>query len=312
MKISDILVEKTPHLSFEVFPPKTDAAYEGVLKATEAIAELKPSYMSVTYGAGGGTSKNTVKIASHIKDKYNVPSLAHLTCVSSTKEEVHQVIDQLKAAGIENILALRGDIPLGETTTCGDFNYATDLVKFVRDEFGDKFEIAVAGSPEGHIACRSLDADIAVLRQKQDNGADYIMTQLCWDMEQFKYWLDSIREAGVTMPVDVGVMPILDMSATINMALSRNGCVMDRELCRLISRNWLFPNPFNAKDSDGKPFDMFYEDKIRRFKEEGIEYTIRQINEYRALGVDGIHLYALNKWKDVSEIIDRSGLRTLI
>ena len=104
MKISDILVEKTPHLSFEVFPPKTDAAYEGVLKATEAIAELKPSYMSVTYGAGGGTSKNTVKIASHIKDKYDVPSLAHLTCVSSTKEEVHQVIDQLKAAGIENIL----------------------------------------------------------------------------------------------------------------------------------------------------------------------------------------------------------------
>ena len=103
MKISDILVEKTPHLSFEVFPPKTDAAYEGVLKATEAIAELKPSYMSVTYGAGGGTSKNTVKIASHIKDKYNVPSLAHLTCVSSTKEEVHQVIDQLKAAGIEKV-----------------------------------------------------------------------------------------------------------------------------------------------------------------------------------------------------------------
>ena len=96
------------------------------------------------------------------------------------------------------------------------------------------------------------------------------------------------------------------------MALSRNGCVMDSELCRLISRNWLFPNPFNAKDADGKPFDMFYEDKLKRFKEEGIEYTIRQIDEYRALGVDGIHLYALNKWKDVSEIIDRSGLRTLI
>ena len=95
------------------------------------------------------------------------------------------------------------------------------------------------------------------------------------------------------------------------MALSRNGCVMDSELCRLISRNWLFPNPFNAKDADGKPFDMFYEDKVKRFKEEGIEYTIRQIDEYRALGVDGIHLYALNKWKDVSEIIDRSGLRTI-
>ena len=231
---------------------------------------------------------------------------------AQTKEGIKEQLEQYLAEGVDHMLALRGDIPLGETTTCGDFNYATDLVKFVRDEFGDKFEIAVAGSPEGHIACRSLDADIAVLRQKQDNGADYIMTQLCWDMEQFKYWLDAIREAGVTMPVDVGVMPILDQAATINMALSRNGCVMDSELCRLISRNWLFPNPFNAKDADGKPFDMFYEDKVKRFKEEGIEYTIRQIDEYRALGVDGIHLYALNKWKDVSEIIDRSGLRTLI
>ena len=167
-------------------------------------------------------------------------------------------------------------------------------------------------SPEGHIACRSLEADISVLRQKQDNGADYIMTQLCWDMEQFKRWLDAIRKAGVTMPVDVGIMPILDQAATINMALSRNGCVMDRELSRMISRHWLFPNPFNPKDADGKPFDMFYDKKVKEFKEEGIEYTIRQIDEYRALGVNGIHLYALNKWKDVSEIIERSGLRTLV
>ena len=226
--------------------------------------------------------------------------------------EVFKVLEQYLAEGVDHMLALRGDIPLGETTTCGDFDYATDLVAFTRKEFGDKFEIAVAGSPEGHISCRSLDADIAVLKMKQDNGADYIMTQLCWDMEQFKYWLDAIREAGVTMPVDVGVMPILDMSATINMALSRNGCVMDSELCRLISRNWLFPNPFAAKDADGKPFDMFYDDKVKRFREAGIEYTIKQIDTYRSLGVNGIHLYALNKWKDVSEIIDRAGLKTLI
>ena len=152
--------------------------------------------------------------------------------------------------GRRSYAALRGDIPLGETTTCGDFDYATDLVAFTRKEFGDKFEIAVAGSPEGHISCRSLDADIAVLRQKQDNGADYIMTQLCWDMEQFKVWLDKIRSAGVTMPVDVGIMPILDQAATINMALSRNGCVMERELARLISKYWLFPNPFAAKDAE--------------------------------------------------------------
>lgn len=147
---------------------------------------------------------------------------------------------------------------------------------------------------------------------KQDNGADYIMTQLCWDMEQFKVWLDKIRSAGVTMPVDVGIMPILDQAATINMALSRNGCVMERELARLISKYWLFPNPFAAKDAEGKPFDMFYEQKVRDFKEAGIEYTIKQIDAYRALGVDGIHLYALNKWQDVSRIIKESGMRTLV
>ena len=178
---------------------------------------------------------------------------------------------------------------------------------YVRKEFGDKFEIAVAGSPEGHIACRSLDADIAVLKMKQDNGADYIMTQLCWDMEQFKRWLDKIRTAGVTMPVDVGIMPILDQAATINMALSRNGCVMERELSRLISKYWIFPNPF-----DKEPFDDALEQKKADFKEAGIEYTIKQIDAYRALGIEGIHLYALNKWQDVSRIVKESGMRTLV
>ena len=314
MSVADIY-EKRATFSFEVFPPKTDVGMEklcgkdGVL---DKLYTLEPDYISCTYGAGGTNVGKNLEVLDKIQKDGKCTPVTHFTCIGNTKEGIKEQLEQYLAEGVDHMLALRGDIPLGETTTCGDFNYATDLVKFVRDEFGDKFEIAVAGSPEGHIACRSLDADIAVLRQKQDNGADYIMTQLCWDMEQFKYWLDAIREAGVTMPVDVGVMPILDQAATINMALSRNGCVMDSELCRLISRNWLFPNPFNVKDADGKPFDMFYEDKVKRFKEEGIEYTIRQIDEYRALGVDGIHLYALNKWKDVSEIIDRSGLRTLI
>ncbi|MDD3217971.1 MAG: methylenetetrahydrofolate reductase, partial [Lachnospiraceae bacterium] len=152
-----------------------------------------------------------------------------------------------------------------------------------------------------------LEADIAVLKQKQDNGADYIMTQLCLDMDQFAYWLDAIRQAGITMPVDVGIMPILDQAATINMALSRNGCVMPRELCEIISKNWIFPNPF-VKD----PFDADVEGKKAAFKEAGIEYTINQIDQYRALGVEGIHLYALNKYQDVSEIIERSGMRTMV
>ena len=300
MKLSEAMREKML-LSFELFPPKTEKGMANLPGTIEHLMKYRPEYISCTYGAGGGNVGANREVCQMIKNAGTTP-VTHFTVIKNTKEGIKEQLEQYLAEGVDHMLALRGDIPLGETTTCGDFNYATDLVKFVRDEFGDKFEIAVAGSPEGHIACRSLDADIA----------DYIMTQLCWDMEQFKYWLDAIREAGVTMPVDVGVMPILDQAATINMALSRNGCVMDSELCRLISRNWLFPNPFNAKDADGKPFDMFYEDKVKRFKEEGIEYTIRQIDEYRALGVDGIHLYALNKWKDVSEIIDRSGLRTLI
>ena len=308
MKLSDAMREKML-LSFELFPPKTEKGMTNLPGTIEHLMKYKPEYISCTYGAGGGNVGANREVCQMIRNAGTIP-VTHFTVIKNTKEGIKKQLQQYLAEGVDHMLALRGDIPLGETTTCGDFNYATDLVRFVRDEFGDKFEIAVAGSPEGHIACRSLDADIAVLRQKQDNGADYIMTQLCWDMEQFKYWLDAIREAGVTKTAPYPSRA--DQAATINMALSRNGCVMDSELCRLISRNWLFPNPFNAKDADGKPFDMFYEDKLKRFKEEGIEYTIRQIDEYRALGVDGIHLYALNKWKDVSEIIDRSGLRTLI
>ena len=246
-----------------------------------------------------------------IKKAGSIP-VTHFTVIKNTKEGIREQLDQYLEEGVDHMLALRGDFPMGETSTMGDFDYATDLVKFVRDQYGDKFEIAVAGSPEGHISCRSLEADIAVLKQKTGQWC-----RLHHDTALLGYGTVQIlagcnRKAGVTMPVDVGVMPILDQAATINMALSRNGCVMDRELSRLISRHWLFPNPFAAKDAEGKPFDLFYDKKIAEFKEEGIEYTIRQIDTYRALGVEGIHLYALNKWKDVSEIINRSGLRTLV
>ena len=305
MKLSEAMKEKML-LSFEVFPPKTEKGMENLPGTIEHLMKYKPEYISCTYGAGGGNVGANREVCQMIKKAGTTP-VTHFTVIKNTKEGIKDQLQQYLDEGVDHMLALRGDIPLGETTTCGDFNYATDLVKFVRNEFGDKFEIAVAGSPEGHIACRSLDADIAVLKQKQDNGADYIMTQLCWDMEQFKYWLDAIDKAGVTMPIDVGIMPILDQAATINMALSRNGCVMEREISRLISKYWIFPNPF-----DKEPFDDALEQKKADFKKAGIEYTIKQIDKYRALGINGIHLYALNKWKDVSEIIDRSGLRTLV
>lgn len=310
MKLAEAMKEKML-LSFELFPPKTDKGMENLPGTIEHLCKYKPEYISCTYGAGGTNVGKNMDVCKMIKDAGTIP-VTHFTCIGNTAEGIKDQLQNYLDNGVDHMLALRGDLPFGWTGTGGDFAYATDLVAYVRKEFGDKIEIAVAGSPEGHISCRSLESDIAVLKQKQDNGADYIMTQLCWDMEQFKYWLDAIRKAGITMPVDVGVMPILDQAATINMALSRNGCVMDRELSRMISRHWLFPNPFAAKDAEGKPFDVFYDKKVAEFKEEGIEYTVKQIDAYRALGVNGIHLYALNKWKDVSEIIDRSGLCTLV
>ena len=305
MKLSEAMKEKML-LSFELFPPKTDKGMENLPGTIEHLCKYKPEYISCTYGAGGTNVGKNMDVCKMIKDAGTIP-VTHFTCIGNTAEGIKDQLQNYLDNGVDHMLALRGDLPFGWTGTGGDFAYATDLVAYVRKEFGDKIEIAVAGSPEGHISCRSLESDIAVLKQKQDNGADYIMTQLCWDMEQFKYWLDAIRCAGITMPVDVGIMPILDQAATINMALSRNACVMPRELCEIISRNWIFPNPF-VKD----PFDADVEGKKERFREAGIEYTINQIDEYRACGINGIHLYALNKWKDVSEIIDRSGLCTLV
>ena len=305
VKLSDMM-KKRQLLSFELFPPKTDRGMANLSETIQQLCRYKPEYISVTYGAGGGNVGANRQVCRMVRNAGTVP-VTHFTVIRNTKQGIREQLETYLKEGVDHILALRGDFPRGETSTGGDFNYATDLVKFIRDEFGEQFEIAVAGSPEGHISCRSLEADIGVLKMKQDNGADYIMTQLCWDMEQFERWLDKIRRAGVTLPVDVGIMPILDQAATINMALSRNGCVMDRELSSLISKYWIFPNPF-----DKAPFDDSLEQKKADFKKAGIEYTIRQIDKYRSLGVEGIHLYAMNKWKDVSQIIERSGIRTLI
>ena len=305
IKFSTMMKEKQL-LSFELFPPKTDKGMENLPVTIEHLCEFRPEYISCTYGAGGANVGRNMDVCKMIQNAGTIP-VTHFTCIGNTREGIRDQLKMYLDHGIDHMLALRGDLPFGWTGTGGDFKYATDLVAFVRKEFGDQFEIAVGGSPEGHIASRSFETDIAVLKQKQDNGADYVMTQLCWDMEQFKRWLDAIRKAGVTLPVDVGVMPILDEAATINMALSRNACVMPRELCKIISKNWIFPNPF-----DKEPFDAAAEQKKADFKKAGIEYTIDQIDEYRALGINGIHLYALNKWKDVSEIIDASGIRTLV
>ena len=267
MSVADIFEERAA-FSFEVFPPKTDAGMEklcgqgGVL---EQLYTLNPDYISCTYGAGGtNVGKNLEVLDKIAKDGKCVP-VTHFTCIGNTREGMKDQLQTYLDHGIDHMLALRGDLPFGWTGTGGDLHYATELVKFVRAEFGEKFTIAVAGSPEGH-----------------------------------------------TMPVDVGIMPILDQAATINMALSRNGCVMPRKLCEIISKNWIFPNPFSVglktAKGDEACFDADIEGKKASFKEAGIEYTINQIDEYRACGIDGIHLYALNKFDDVARIVRESGI----
>lgn len=304
------IMQKRRAFSFEVFPPKTEAGFtklcseDGVL---DKLYTLNPDYISCTYGAGGSNVGMNLEVLKKIKASGKAVPVTHFTCIGNTKQGIKDQLQQYLDNGIDHILALRGDLPYGWTGTGGDFKYATELVKFIRDEFGDKFTIAVAGSPEGHVQCRSLEADIAVLRQKQDEGADYIMTQLCWDLDQFRYWLDAIRSIGITMPVDVGIMPVLDPASTINMALSHNACVMPRELCEIITKYWMFPSPFNPSESEES-----IAQKKADFKKAGMEYTIKLMDEYRACDIDGIHLYALNKFDDVNTLVRESGIVDLI
>ena len=308
MKVTDIM-KKRMAFSFEVFPPKTDKGMEklcgegGVL---EKLYTMNPDYISCTYGAGGTNVGKNLEVLKNIKASGKSVPITHFTCIGNTKDGIRDQLNTYLDNGIDHILALRGDLPFGWTGTGGDLHYATELVKFIRDEFGDKFCIGVAGSPEGHISCRSLDADISFLKQKQDEGADFIMTQLCWDMDQFRRWMDAIRKAGITMPVDVGIMPVLDISATINMALSRNGCVMPRALSEIISKHWIFPNPFAPNEPDES-----IAQKKADFKEAGLEYTVKLIDEYRVCGISGIHLYALNKYDDVARLVKMSGIKDL-
>lgn len=296
-------MKKHTLLSFECFPPKTDKGMTNLGNTLEHLYDWQPDYISCTYGAGGSNVGKNVEVCKMIQHSDNrTQAITHFTCIGHTKETVKEQMQNYLDNGIDHVLALRGDLPMGWTGTGGDFHYATDLVHFIRSEFGDKFEIAVAGSPEGHIQARSLTSDIAHLKQKQDEGADFIMTQLTYDMEQFKVWLDAIRSAGIHMPVDVGVMPVLKRESVINMCLSRNGCAITRDLAVVMSHNWF------DKDADGNDIP-----EVRQaFREEGMEYTINQIHEYMALGVEGIHLYALNKYKDVSEILERAGIKTIL
>lgn len=272
MKIIHRLNEEGIHISFEVFPPKTDAGFQKVLQATEKIAELNPAYISVTYGAGGGTSKNTAKIASHIKNNLGVESLAHLTCASSTKEEVQVVIENLKALGIENILALRGDIPEGMTFPTGDrYHYAYELVEAIRKS-GD-FCIGAACYPEGHVENEHKEDDIKYLKQKVDSGVDFLTTQMFFDNDIHYNFLYRIREAGITVPVLPGIMPITS-AAQMKRSQELSGTVFPRRFLSILDRFGDYPDAM---------------------MQAGIAYATDQIIDLLANGVKNIHIYSMNK-----------------
>lgn len=272
MKIKEKLAENKVHVSFEVFPPKTDAGYQNVLEATEAIAALKPSFISVTYGAGGGTSKNTVKIASHIQNDLGVSSLAHLTCVSSTKEEVRQVIGQLKEQGIQNILALRGDIPKDSTFPISNhYKYASELIADIKAQ-GD-FCIGAACYPEGHVESEHKAEDIAHLKEKVDGGVDFLTTQMFFDNSILYNFLYRIREKGITVPVLPGIMPVT------------NGKQIAR-ICELSGT--ILPERFRAI------VDRFG-DNPKAMQQAGIAYATDQIIDLIANGIRNIHIYSMNK-----------------
>ena len=281
MKIIDKLNEDRIHISFEVFPPKTDAGFEKVKDATDKIAQLNPSYISVTYGAGGGTSKNTAKIASHIKHELGVESLAHLTCASSTKEEVRQVIENLKELEIENILALRGDIVPGMTFPSEDrFHYAYELVEEIK-KHGD-FCIGAACYPEGHVENEHKEDDIKYLKQKVDSGVDFLTTQMFFDNDIHYNFLYRIREAGITVPVLPGIMPITT-AAQMKRSQKLSGTVFPRRFLALLDRFGDYPDAM---------------------KQAGIAYATDQIIDLLANGVKNIHVYSMNKPEVAAKIIE--------
>ena len=207
LKIIDKILEDRVHISFEVFPPKTDDGYDKVISAVDEIAKLAPSFISVTYGAGGGTSKNTANIAAHIQNELGVDSIAHLTCVSSTKSEVQNMISTLKEKGIQNVLALRGDIPKDSAFPMpGHYQYASELIEDLKVQ-GD-FCIGAACYPEGHVESEHKIEDIANLKKKVDSGVDFLTTQMFFDNTILYNFLYRIREKGITVPVLPGIMPV--------------------------------------------------------------------------------------------------------
>ena len=290
MKLSELLKQDRMSLSFEVFPPKTDTAFTSVKEATEEIARLNPSFVSVTYGAGGGTSRYTLDIAKNIKQTYGVPTLAHLTCVSSTRETVHQRIEDMNNAGIENVMALRGDLtPELENADRSQWTYhhAVDLVRELKESDAD-FCIGGACYPEIHPESANQKEDILYLKEKVDAGCEFLTTQMFFDNNLLYNFLYKIREAGITVPVIPGIMPITN-AKQVERAIKLSGSFMPQRFKSLVDK---------------------YGSSPEAMKQAGIVYALDQIIDLYANGIKNVHVYSMNK-PDVAEKI-QSNLSEII
>ena len=284
MKLSELLDGERLSLSFEVFPPKTDSNFESVKHATEEIASLGPAFMSVTYGAGGGTSRYTLDIAKNIKNRYSVPTLAHLTCVSSTKETVREKISEMRAAGIKNVMALRGDLTpelMSSDRSGWAYRHAIDLVRELR-ECGEDFCIGGACYPEVHPESRDQSEDIRYLKEKVEAGCDFLTTQMFFDNNLFYSFLHKIREVGITVPVIPGIMPITNANQ-IKRAKELSGSFIPRRFESLV--------------------DKFGDDPAA-MTQAGIAYATDQIIDLFANGIKNVHVYSMNKPEVAKKILD--------
>ena len=284
MKLTELLTKETPSLSFEVFPPKTDDAFDTVHPAVCEIAKLKPAFMSVTYGAGGGTSKYTLDIAAEILRDYGVPSIAHLTCVSSSRETVHRQITAIHEAGVRNVMALRGDIPAErahEDRSAWDYRYAVDLIRELKESPYD-FCIGGACYPEVHPESISQKEDIRRLKEKVEAGCDFLTTQMVFDNNLLYNFLYKIREAGITVPVIPGIMPITN-ARQIKRAIELSGSFMPQRFRALV--------------------DRFGSDPAAMCQA-GIAYATDQIIDLYANNLTNVHVYSMNKPEVAKKIRD--------
>ena len=285
MKIID-RIQSGLTLSFEVFPPKADKPLEPLLDTLEQLYSLNPDFISCTYGAMGSNKGRNLEVVRSIQQSGKCEALSHYTCVGNSREDVLSALSDYAEAGVENLLALRGDFPAGVAETKGDFAHANELIAFIRAQTSH-FSLAAACYPEKHLLAESMDADIDALLKKQDAGADFLMTQLCYSVENYLRFIDRARKRGVTLPIVAGVLPLLKKDGLVRMTLS-NGCSIPAEVASLVGR-------YGAEEES--------------FRAAGHEFTVSLVQRLIQEGANGIHLYTLNRFEDVADLVRDAGIR---